>query len=116
MRAKVLTIVTVAAACMVSWSSLSLAAEPESAKSPNTTISVQGMHCAGCAKKVETKLKAITGVDAVKIDVPSGKVVVQPKEKKQLSPRSLWETVEKSGYQPTKLVGPTGEFTEKPKS
>lgn len=92
------------------------AADPASAKSLAVTISVDGMHCAGCAKKVESKLKAITGVEAVKIDVKTGTVTVSPQAKKELSPRVLWETVEKAGYQPTKIAGPTGTFKEKPKS
>ena len=105
-----------AAIAVLAWSNYALAAETAPIQSPTVTINVDGMHCAGCAKKVESKLKAISGVNAVKIDVTTGVVVVSPQPKKQLSPRVLWETVEKAGYQPTKIAGPAGVFKAKPKS
>ena len=81
-----------------------------------TSISIEGLHCAACAKKVEGKLKTIKEVATVKIDVKVGIATVTPKVDKSLSPRALWEAVEKAGYTPTELVGPSGTFTEKPKS
>lgn len=115
MQARNFTALTVAAILLV-VTSYAQSADNSPAKSPAVTISVEGMHCAGCVKKVETKLKAIAGVDQVKIDVAKGTVVVNPRAKKELSPRLLWETVEKAGYQPTKIAGPAGTLTAKPKS
>ena len=115
MQARTLTAWTVAAV-LLALTSYAEGADSSQAKSPTVTISVNGMHCAGCAKKVETKLKALAGVDQVKIDVAKGTVAVNPRAKKELSPRLLWETVEKAGYQPTKIAGPAGTFTAKPKS
>ena len=81
-----------------------------------TSISIEGLHCAACAKKVEGKLKAVKEVATVKIDVKAGIATVTPKADKSLSPRAMWEAVEKAGYTPTQLEGPSGSYTEKPKS
>ncbi len=81
-----------------------------------TTISVKGMHCAGCASKVASKLDALAGVQKSKVDAEKSVAIVTPKPKSALSPKALWEAVEKAGYEPIKLVGPSGTFTEKPKS
>jgi copper chaperone CopZ len=81
-----------------------------------TSISIDGLHCAACAKKVEGKLKTVREVATVKIDVKAGIATVTPKVDKSLSPRALWEAIEKAGYTPTQLEGPSGSFIEKPKS
>lgn len=79
------------------------------------TINVQGMHCAGCASKVSTNLQGIQGVQKATVDAAKAVAVVTSKSDANPSPKALWEAVEKSGYKPTKLVGPTGTFTSKPK-
>ncbi len=84
---------------------------------PHTiTISVQGMHCAGCAAKVTRKLEAVSGIDKAQVEAETGTAVVSAKADATPSPRALWEAVDKAGYKPTKLIGPTGTFTAKPKS
>lgn len=83
---------------------------------PPTTISVQGMHCAGCAAKVAGNLQAVVGVQKAEVDAEKAAAVVTAKSSVAPSPRALWEAVEKAGYKPTKLVGPAGTFTSKPKS
>lgn len=88
-----------------------IAAEPQT-----TAIHVDDMHCPACAKKIVTKLQAVEGVASANADVEAGQAIVATKEKSKLSPRALWEAVEAAGYTPTKLVGPSGVFTEKPKS
>lgn len=79
------------------------------------TISVQGMHCAGCASKVSANLQGIQGVQKATADAAKAVAVVTTKPDANPSPKALWEAVEKSGYKPTKLVGPAGTFTTKPK-
>lgn len=81
-----------------------------------TTIEVDGMHCAACAKKITSQVQTVSGVAAAKADAKTGVVTVSPKSNMALSPKGLWEAVEKSGYTPTKIVGPAGTFTKKPKS
>ena len=38
-------------------------------KSNKKIITIEGMHCDHCAKKVETTLKSINGVDKVKVNI-----------------------------------------------
>jgi Cu+-exporting ATPase len=40
------------------------------------TLSVQGMHCAACVKKIERALGALAGVSGAKVDLIAGKAVV----------------------------------------
>ena len=80
-----------------------------------TTITIAGMHCGTCAKKVTNKLQALPNVMSAKVDVQTSLASVTPQKDKNLSPRMLWESVEAAGYQPTKIDGPSGTFTTKPK-
>jgi len=81
----------------------------------STTIAIDGMHCAACAKKVSKKLQALPNVMSAKVDVKTSLASITPQKDKTLSPRMLWESVEAAGYQPTKIDGPSGTFTTKPK-
>ena len=81
-----------------------------------TSISVQGMHCVVCASKVSSNLQAVVGVQKAEVDAEKAVAVVTAKPSEVLSPRALWEAVEKAGYKPTRLVGPSGTFVGKPKS
>ena len=94
-----------------------LASQPlMAAETAATTLTLQEMHCDGCGKKVGAKLAEIKGVAKVEYDVEQKIVVVTPKANVVLSPRALWQAVEKAGQTPVKLEGPSGTFTEKPKS
>ena len=79
-----------------------------------TTITVEKMHCAGCAKKLAGKLYEVPGVADVKADV-KGKILVV-NSKKKVSPKALWEAVESANDKPLVLDGPSGKFKAKPKS
>lgn len=92
---------------------LSLAAQ--SAAPATTTLTVEEMHCAGCAKKVATKLVTVDGVAKVEVTLQTKSFVITPKPKATLSPKALWEVAEKAEAKPTKLEGPSGSFTSKPK-
>ena len=92
------------------------------AAGPNATrISLAKLHCAGCARKIGAKLYEKPGVTRVEYDLKAKFIVVTPQSNTQLSPRMLWECVEQTpgcpdqgGYQPLKLEGPQGVFTQKP--
>jgi len=88
----------------------------ESKSTGDTTITINGMHCAGCAKKVAQKLKAVSNVGDAKVDAETALATVSPKKGKSPSARALWEAIETAGYKPTKLEGPDGTFTSKPKT
>lgn len=79
-----------------------------------TTITIPGMHCGGCAKKVAAKLTAVAGVAKAEADVEAKTIKVTPKGGAVVSPKALWEAVEKAEQTPTKLEGPSGVFTKKP--
>lgn len=39
-------------------------------------ITIEGMHCDHCAKKVETTLKSINGIDKVKVNLPKKEATI----------------------------------------
>ena len=81
-----------------------------------TTITVKGMHCQACAKKITTLLNKVPGVAASQADAKKEVAVIIPKQGNKLpSPRAQWEAVEKAGYKPIRLAGPFGTYTKKPK-
>jgi len=81
-----------------------------------TIISVEDMDCPSCAKKIVTKLNAISGVAKVVADTDKSQLTVSAKEKANPSPKAMWEAIEKAGFKPTKLDGPAGTFSAKPKA
>lgn len=81
-----------------------------------TTIIVPEMHCVMCAKKMARQLQEVPGVAKADANVSAKAMIVTPKTQAILSPRSMWEAVEKAGYKPSKLDGPSGTFTAKPQS
>lgn len=91
-----------------------VAASATAAEVQSTTIHIQNMHCANCARKIANKLYAVPAVVNVKTNYQAGIAVVSPQPKKGTSPRALWEAVEKAGFKPVKLEGPSGVFTAKP--
>jgi len=81
-----------------------------------TKITVPDMHCMGCAKKIAAKLYEVPGVAKVEANIEATTLTVTPKPQQAPSPKAMWEAVEKAGYKPTKLEGPSGTFTKKPQS
>jgi copper chaperone CopZ len=79
-----------------------------------TVITIEDLDCPVCAKKVEKAVAAVGGVAKVKTDVEKQTATVTPEANKTPSAKALWEAVEKAGFRPTKLVGPSGSFTAKP--
>ena len=79
-----------------------------------TVISIKGMHCSVCAKKVATKLKGVPNVKSANVDAEKGTAVILATDGKELSPKAAWEAVETAGYKPTEMKGPGGTFTSKP--
>lgn len=93
-----------------------LGGRPSDAAEPTPIqLSIEGMHCAGCASKVSKRLQAVAGVASAKVDAPSAGAIVIPKQDSVPSPKALWEAVERSGYKPVKLVTTAGTFTTKPR-
>jgi copper chaperone CopZ len=83
---------------------------------PFTLISIEKMHCEGCAKRIGGKLQAVAGVKGIQYDVQKKLFWIHPQEGRQVSPRALWEAVEQAKDRPTLLEGPAGKFNAKPAS
>ena len=103
--------VAVAALAMTTPAALAWAAE----RPDVTTIEIPDLDCASCAKKIAESLKKVEGVADAKADPKKKMATVFPKPRKLASAKALWEAVEAGGKTPTKLIGPSGTFTEKPK-
>lgn len=50
----------------------------------------------------------------VETDVKAKTLTVTPRAQVVVSPKALWEAVEKGGDAPKKLEGPNGTYTNKP--
>ncbi len=66
---------------------------------------VTGMHCAGCVASVEDRLKQVTGVEEVRVNLDAGRAFVTAQE--GVSDRDLIQAVESAGYQ----AKPAGEVS-----
>ena len=103
-----------AVAVGVFLSGWAVAAQPAPAPIP-TTITAPDMDCASCAKKVGGKVAEVKGVGKVEYNVQARTITVTPKAGETLSPKAMWEAVVAGGQEPSKLAGPAGTFTTKPK-
>ena len=100
----------VAAACV-----FARAADNARADSRQDTVITVGELCSGCVRNITERLKKVPDVSTVRCNTWANTVTVAPKPGKTLSPRTLWEAMQRVGNPPKKLVGPTGTFTSKPK-
>src|SRR5262245_32798773 len=82
---------------------------------PRTTITLKDLDCPACAKKLATQLAKVQGVAEVKTDLDAKTATVTARPNEQPSPRALWDTTEKAGFEPVKLEGPVGTFTDRPR-
>ena len=81
-----------------------------------TTITVPEMDCPSCAKKIADRLTKVSGVAKAEADATKKTITVTPKAAGPApSPKDLWEAVKKSDKTPSKLHGPSGTFTAKPR-
>lgn len=81
---------------------------------PATTVVTVKSLCPNCGKKIVGRLKTLPGVSAAQMDVTQKTFTIQSNP--NISPKSVWETVESNGELPIRLEGPGGTFTSKPKS
>ena len=93
----------------------SLVNTARSAEPAYTTVNVKGMCCKGCVQKVASNLYVIRGVREVRCSIEKQVVFVIPQQSVDLSPRAIWEAVEKTDAQPLRLAGPHGTFAERPR-
>lgn len=62
-----------------------------------TTLTVQGMTCGGCAKSVERALGELSGVSSVAVDWQAGQVVVAHDE--AVSQADIVSVIEDAGFE-----------------
>lgn len=62
----------------------------------STTITVEGMSCAGCANSVRAELTHIPGVVGVDVDLSNGTVTIDSDS--PVDPAAIREAVEEAGY------------------
>ena len=91
-----------------------LSAQSRAAEALSTTITIPELDCAACAKKVGAKVAEVPGVAKVEYDVEAKIIKVTHKAGVTLSPKALWEAVEKGGKVPSKLEGAGTTYTKKP--
>lgn len=104
------TSIATAVICIVA----ALANSAHAASPRDATVVTVKKLCPTCGKKIVQKLEQLPQVSAAAIDVDQRIVQVSPKPGHVVSPRLIWEIVEKGGEQPIRLEGPAGIFTAKP--
>lgn len=87
------------------------AASPATA---TTVVTVKKL-CPSCGKKIVQRLSEMPHVAEASMNVDERTILVRCKPSGTVSPRAVWETVERGGEQPVRLAGPSGTFTTKPK-
>jgi Cu+-exporting ATPase len=95
---------------------LALGLTVRAAEPAPTTLTVEGMQCPSCARKIAARLNAVPGVATVQANVAASTLTVGARAGQTPSPRALWEAVEQAGYKPVKLEGPAGMFTARPQT
>lgn len=80
-----------------------------------TTINVEKMCCNGCAQKIASQMYVVKGVKEIRVNLDKRIVFVIPQQNKVISPRAMWEAVEKGEDKPLQLAGPSGTFNTKPR-
>lgn len=68
------------------------------AEQKTTTVVVEGMTCASCARAIERSLKKHPEVDSVKISISSERVTLTFKEGKDLAPDQISQAIKEAGY------------------
>jgi copper chaperone CopZ len=87
------------------------------AKAPDySVITVENMHCANCAKRIGGKLQEVPGIAKIQYDIEKKLFWAHPQPGKQVSPRALWDAIEKGNDTPLKIQGPQGTFVKRPNS
>ncbi len=82
-------------------------------QSSTIRLNVLGMHCAGCAARVEKALRAVPGVDTAQVNLVTQKAVVRLGDPNTL-PERLIQAVVDAGYQATVVEeGPSPRATVK---
>jgi copper chaperone CopZ len=66
-----------------------------SATMSNMTLSIEGMHCGGCVRRVTAQLQKVPGVQVQDVAVGSAKLAYDPQ---QASPETVVGALERIGF------------------
>ena len=79
-----------------------------------TVVTIPHIDDEGCIATATKALKEVEGVGEIKGDIAKKTVTIYPKPGAKLSPKAIWEALDKTEEKPSKLDGPSGLFTSKP--
>jgi copper chaperone CopZ len=102
-----------ALAALLILAALALAQQPPQAW---TKVTLEEIHCMGCAKKISAKVTAVPGVAQMRVDLKAKSIWAVHKQGMTPSPKALWEAVEAAEHKPTRVETPSGSYTSKPQS
>ena len=71
-------------------------------------ITIEGMHCEHCKKRVETALGELSGIKNAKVDLKNKTATVNLKE--EISDDIILNTVKELGFEPIKIEIKKGLF------
>ena len=89
-------------------------AQAQAAPQAWTKVTLEDIHCMGCAKRISEKVTAVPGVAEMRVDLKAKAIWAIHKPGMTPSPRALWEAVEAADHVPTRIETPTGSYTKKP--
>lgn len=98
------------------WSVACVTASQLAAAPPQqvpTVVTVKKL-CPTCGKNIVQKLSDLPQVAEATMNVEQRTLRVRCIPGGSVSPRAVWETVERGGEQPVKIQCPMGTFTSKP--
>ena len=81
-----------------------------------TKVTLDDIHCMGCAKKISKHVTAVPGVAEMRVDLKAKTIWAIHKQGMTPSPKALWEAIEAADHTPTKMDTPAGSHTSKPQS
>lgn len=81
-----------------------------------TKVTLEDIHCMGCAKKINSKVAAVPGVAEMRVDIKAKAIWAIHKQGMTPSPRALWEAVEAADHKPTLIETPAGSYNSKPQT
>lgn len=82
--------------------------EPAGSGLRRSSVSVGGMHCASCVRRVENTLKEIDGVEEASVNLSSGRATVFYRDVDDLTQR-IEQKLEDAGYEYLGVMGADGE-------
>jgi copper chaperone CopZ len=81
-----------------------------------TRVTLEELHCAGCARRISEKVTAVPGVAEMRVDLEKKTIFAIHKPSMTPSPKALWNAIEQTDHTPIRMDTPTRTYTSKPQS